>query len=80
MAFFALWSLLSLVLVTSVNTIAIRGALGGVNLSTGERPARLDFSVFKDSGPAFDLFIQSLRLFQQQNQSSVISYYRVCGK
>lgn len=74
-----LWALLSLTFVTWVSTIAIKGPPGGVDVLTGERPLRQEFSVFKDSGPAFDLYIQSLRLFMQRNQSSLLSYYRVSG-
>ncbi|MCJ1262196.1 hypothetical protein MMC22_002066 [Lobaria immixta] len=74
-----LWALLSLTFVTWVSTIAIKGPQGGVDVLTGERPLRQEFSVFKDSGPAFDLYIQSLRHFMQQNQSSLLSYYSVSG-
>lgn len=80
MATVTLWALLSLTFVTWVNTIAIKGSPGGVDFLTGERPLRQEFSVFKDSGPAFDLYILSFRQFMQQNQSSLLSYYGVAGK
>lgn len=79
MASLTRWALLSLTFVTWVSTIAIKGSQGGVDFLTGERPLRQEFSVFKDSGPAFDLYIQSFRHFMQQNQSSLLSYYGVSG-
>lgn len=79
MARLTLWALLSFTFVTWVSTIAIKGPQGAVDVLTGERPFRQEFSVFKDSGPAFDLYIQSLRHFMQQNQSRLLSYYRVAG-
>ncbi|CAD6586306.1 MAG: hypothetical protein ASARMPREDX12_002329 [Alectoria sarmentosa] len=48
----------------------------GVNAVTGQRPFRQEFSTFKNSGPAFDLYILSLQQFQQQNQSALLSYYQ----
>lgn len=77
MAMLTLW--VSLTFVTWVSTIAIKGPQGGVDVLTGERPIRQEFSLFKDSGPAFDLYIQSLREFMQRNQSSLLSYYEVSG-
>lgn len=79
MAKLSLWGLLSFAVMTLASSIAISGPQGGVNVFTGERPVRQEFSVFKDSGPAFDLFIQSFNLFVRQNQSSLLSYYRVSG-
>lgn len=58
---------------------AITGVVGGVNQFTGQRPARQDFSTFKNSGPHFDLYILSLQRFQQANQTSLLSYYEVAG-
>ena len=61
------------------NAVAIIGPQGGVNNATGQRPFRQEFSTFKNSGPAFDLYILSLQQFQQQNQSALLSYYQVTG-
>ena len=61
------------------NPYAITGSQGGVNQYTGERPFRQEFSSFKTSGPAFDLYILSLQLFQQHNQSILLSYFQVAG-
>ena len=66
-------------LLSLANAIAITGSQGGVNNVTGQRPSRQDISTFKDSGPAFDLYILSLQRFQQQNQSALLSYYQVAG-
>ena len=79
MAGLSLWSLLSFVIITLASSIAIRGPQDGVNALTGERPVRQEFSVFKDSGPAFELYIQSFNHFKRQNQSSLLSYYQVSG-
>ena len=59
--------------------MAITGPQAGVNAETGERPFRQEFSVFKDSGPAFDLYIQTLYYFMQEDQSSLLSYFQVAG-
>lgn len=79
MATLTLRALLSLAFVTWVSAIVIKGAPGGIDILTGERPLRQEFDKFKGSGPAFDLYILSLRQFVQQNQSSPLSYYRVSG-
>lgn len=62
------------------NAVAIRGIQAGVNTHTGERPFRQEFSTFKNSGAAFDLYILSLQRFQQRDQSSLLSYFEVAGK
>lgn len=81
MAFLTLISLVIAICVASLaNAVAITGPQGGVNTITGQRPFRQEFSTFKDSGPAFDLYILSLQQFQQQNQSTLLSYYQVGGK
>ena len=66
-------------LASLTNAVAIVGSQGGVNTATGQRPFRQEISTFKDSGPAFDLYILSLQQFQQQNQSALLSYYQVGG-
>lgn len=58
---------------------AITGVDGGVDQVTGRRPSRQDFSDFKNSGPAFDLYILSLQQLQQQDQTALLSYYQVAG-
>ena len=66
-------------LASLANAVAITGSQGGVNDVTGQRPSRQDITIFKDSGPAFDLYILSLQKLQQQNQSTLLSYYQVAG-
>ena len=70
---------LAICLACFANAVAITGPQAGVNTVTGQRPFRQEFSTFKASGPAFDLYILSLQQFQQQNQSTLLSYYQVGG-
>ncbi|KAK4690189.1 hypothetical protein P7C71_g6534, partial [Lecanoromycetidae sp. Uapishka_2] len=72
--------LVTLCLASRIGCVAITGPTGGVNAATGQRPFRQDFSTFKTSGPAFDLYILSLQQFQQQNQTAQLSYYSVSGR
>lgn len=69
-----------LTFVSQSDGVAITGSTGGVNTATGQRPFRQEFSSFSASGPAFDLFIQSLKQFQAQDQSALLSFYQVSGK
>lgn len=61
-------------------SVAIAGIQGGVDQTTGQRPSRPSLTDFSDSGPAFDLYIQSLQQFQAQGQSAQLSYYQVAGE
>ena len=61
------------------DAVAITGPQGGVSIISGQRPFRQEISTFKNSGPAFDLYILSLQQFQRQNQSALLSYYQVAG-
>ncbi|KAL8714757.1 MAG: hypothetical protein Q9220_001270 [cf. Caloplaca sp. 1 TL-2023] len=61
------------------NAVAVRGIQTGVNPRTGERPFRQEFSIFRNSGPAFDLYILSLQKFQQCNQTILLSYFEIAG-
>ncbi|KAI4171467.1 MAG: hypothetical protein LQ343_004205 [Gyalolechia ehrenbergii] len=61
------------------NAVAVRGIQAGVNPRTGRRPFRQEFSTFKNSGPAFDLYIQALQRFQQRDQTALLSYFQVAG-
>lgn len=80
MAFFNLIVIaIGVCLASLANAVAITGSLEGVNNVTGQRPFRQDISTFKNSGPAFDLYILSLQKFQQQNQSVLLSFYQVAG-
>ena len=62
------------------HSIAINGATGSVDPSTGQRPFRQEFSTLATSGPAFDLYILSLQQFQQDDQSELLSYFQVSGE
>lgn len=61
------------------NAIAVRGIQAGVDPRTGRRPFRQEFSIFKNYGPAFDLYIQALQRFQQRDQTTLLSYFQVAG-
>ncbi|KAL8988921.1 MAG: hypothetical protein Q9177_002084 [Variospora cf. flavescens] len=61
------------------NAIAVRGIQAGVDPRTGRRPFRQEFSTFKNSGPAFDLYILALQRFQQRDQTNPLSYFGVAG-
>lgn len=63
-----------------INAYGIPGISGGVNYDTGERPARRDLRDLQSSGAAFDLYIQALAQFQNDDQSDFVSYYEVAGK
>lgn len=57
----------------------ITGLSGGVNASTGVRPARQEIDAFSESGPAFDLYILALLQFESVEQSDPLSYYQIAG-
>ena len=64
---------------TLVHSYAIIGATGGVDPASGQRPARQEFTTFASSGAAFDLYIQALKSFTDDDQSQLLSYYQVSG-
>lgn len=71
---------LSLLSVTRVSlAFTVTGVSGGVDPDTGERPFRLNLKEFQSSGPAFDLYIQALIRFQEEDQSELLSWYEVAG-
>lgn len=74
-----LWFLYFITLVAKGSAVAIIGVQEGVNADTGERPFRQEFSVFKDSGAAFDLYIQALYYFTQESQDNEQSYFSIAG-
>ena len=59
---------------------AITGISAGVDLSTGARPFRQEFSTFQTSGPAFDLYIQALQNLTSKAQTGKLSYFQVAGR
>lgn len=62
------------------NAYAIRGIQVGVDTKTGRRPFRQEFSTFKNSGPAFDLYILALQKIQSQDQNNPLSYFGIAGE
>lgn len=60
-------------------SIAITGASGGVNISSGQRPARLEIGQFQASGVVWDLYILALAELQQVDIANPLSYYQIAG-
>lgn len=58
----------------------VTGATTGLNTTDGSRPLRYDIEDFYDSGPAWDLYLLSLRSIQHLNQSELTSYFQISGK
>lgn len=71
--------LIVVALVVLADAIAVSGVQAGVDLTTGRRPFRQEFSTFRNSGPAFDLYILALQKFQQRRQSDPLSYFGIAG-
>jgi len=63
-----------------LRAIKITGPTGGVDAATAARPCRYEIHQFSQSGPAFDLFILSLKQLQAQNQSNPLSYFQISGQ
>lgn len=61
------------------STVAIGGPAIGVTAGMGERPFRQEISIFQNSGPAWDLYLQSLSYVMERDQSELLSYYQVAG-
>lgn len=78
LTFIVLFILRALAVLT--DAFSITGVTNGVNQSTGQRPLRQNFLTFQNSGPPFDLYIQSLQYFMQLNQALPESYYQVAGE
>lgn len=57
----------------------ITGCHEGVDVLTGERPARQEFDEFERAGPAFDLYIQCQAQLMATDQSDISSYYQIAG-
>ncbi|OAT05486.1 polyphenol oxidase, variant [Blastomyces gilchristii SLH14081] len=75
------WKVLLLlnVLLGVASAVTISGARGGVNHHTGERPARKDINRLQWSGPEWDLYIQALKAYQEEDRSHLLSYHQVAG-
>ncbi|KAL9011383.1 MAG: hypothetical protein Q9173_003767 [Seirophora scorigena] len=71
--------LIVVALVVIADAIAVSGVQAGVDFTTGRRPFRQEFSTFRNSGPAFDLYILALQKFQQRRQSDPLSYFGIAG-
>jgi tyrosinase len=77
-----LYALTVLLLWTTPPTTAynIKGATGGVNTATGQRPSRQDLTSFQNSGAAFDLFVLAFQQFQLEDQAQLLSLYQIDGR
>ncbi|KAM5453958.1 putative tyrosinase [Microsporum audouinii] len=60
-------------------TVLVKGVQEGVNQSTGQRPARQNLASWEFSGPAFDLYVQALRDFQNTDQKDIRSHYSIAS-
>jgi tyrosinase len=65
--------------IAAAATYPITGITAGVNTKTFQRPFRTNFNTFQNAGPAFDLYIQALQMFQATGQAAELSYYQVAG-
>jgi tyrosinase len=74
-----IWLIGLIALAAKGDAVTVTGPQAGVNAATGERPFRQEFSVFQNSGPAFDLYIQALYYFMQDDQSNVQSYFQIAA-
>jgi tyrosinase len=61
-------------------TFPLTGVKAGVNIATGQRPSRTEIRDFQHSGPAWDLYIQSLQQLEDTDQSDPLSYFAFAGK
>ena len=57
----------------------VTGVHAGINNATGARPFRLEINKFKNSGPAWDLYILSLRHLMAVDQGDKYSYYKLAS-
>ncbi|PGH28693.1 hypothetical protein GX50_08562 [[Emmonsia] crescens] len=75
------WKVLLLlnVLLGVASAVTISGVKGGVNFQTGERPARKDINELQWSGPEFDLYIQALTAFQEEDRNDLLSFHKIAG-
>jgi len=76
-----LLALVAFLVAGSTNAVfVLTGVHAGVNNETGQRPFRQDIQNFKNSGPAWDLFLLSLQRFQLSKQNDTTSWYQISGK
>lgn len=68
-----------LLLVLPSLSIKITGATTGLGPGARQRPIRQEISVFSESGPAWDLYIQALKRFQDAPTDDKFSYYQIAG-
>lgn len=75
----ALALLLPDIISTISASIAIVGAPGGVNLTSGQRPIRMEIGLFQASGVVWDLYILALAELHQVDIANPLSYYQIAG-
>ncbi|OAX83288.1 hypothetical protein ACJ72_02361 [Emergomyces africanus] len=75
------WKVLFLlnVLLGVASAVTISGASGNVNPNTGQRPARKDINKMQWSGPEWDIYIQALKAFQEEDRNDILSFHKVAG-
>ncbi|OJD14819.1 hypothetical protein AJ78_04875 [Emergomyces pasteurianus Ep9510] len=67
------------VLLGVASAFTISGARGNINPWTGERPARKDINRLQWSGPEWDLYIQALKAFQEEDRDDILSFHKIAG-
>lgn len=65
---------------TVVQSFIVTGATGGIS-NIGARQIRQDIIKMQSAGgPAWDLYIQALQMFQQKNQTDQVGWFQFMGK
>ncbi|KAK2758458.1 hypothetical protein FQN53_008206 [Emmonsiellopsis sp. PD_33] len=71
--------LTALLSITASASFNFRGARGGFNAATGQRPERKDINKLSWSGPQWDLYIQALKAYQDEDHADLTSFQQVAG-
>lgn len=65
---------------TQTFPVPVLGVQTGINIATGERPARLNINdLYSRGGPQWDLYIQALAEFQEAPETDERSYFQISG-
>ena len=69
-----------LLLCSFAQGFVVTGATGGINGRSGARPFRPELTKFqRTGGPAWDLYLQALRKFQDMKQDDALSWFQFNG-
>ncbi|KAI8284094.1 Tyrosinase [Colletotrichum sp. SAR11_240] len=57
-----------------------QGVRSGINVQTGEVPARRDInSLYDEGGPQWDLYVEALTAMQDANETDPVSFFQIAG-